>query len=145
MSQRKIKDEKAIKELRHLYKKYDNILSPDKVVSEARSIKSPLHKYFNWNDTEAANQYRLEQARRLLRFVVDIIPSNNKPVRIFYSLTKDRKGEETGYRTTVDILSDKSLYKELLKDAKTEMECFIEKYEHIKELKKVFAEMKKLL
>jgi len=145
MSQRKIKDEKAIKELRHLYKKYDNILSPDKVVSEARSIKSPLHKYFNWNDTEAANQYRLEQARRLLRFVVDIIPSNNKSVRIFYSLTKDRKGEETGYRTTVDILSDKSLYKELLKDAKTEMECFIEKYEHIKELKKVFAEMKKLL
>jgi len=142
---KKITNKETVYELKRIYKKYGSILSPENVVIEAKYLKSPLHKHFNWNDTEAAHQFRLVQARKLLQIVVDIIPSDGKTVRIFYSLKQDRQGNNTGYRTTVDILSDRQLYKQLLEDAKSEMQIFISKYEEIKELKKVFSEMKKLL
>lgn len=39
---------------------------PKKVLQLAADKKSPLHKYFDWNDHSAANKYRMKQARDLL-------------------------------------------------------------------------------
>lgn len=44
-------------------------LTPAAVVKDARSKKSPLHSFFEWDDSEAAHQYRLNQARGLIRSV----------------------------------------------------------------------------
>ena len=41
-------------------------LTPEIVVADARSPGSPLHSFFEWNDFEAAEQYRLHQARNLI-------------------------------------------------------------------------------
>jgi hypothetical protein len=44
-------------------------LTPFDVIEAARDKTSPLHEYFEWNDTEAARLYRIEQARGLIRTV----------------------------------------------------------------------------
>ena len=47
----------------------DGSLTASGVVAEARDEASPLHPCFEWDDTEAAHQYRLDQARVLMRTV----------------------------------------------------------------------------
>lgn len=44
-------------------------LTPHDVLDEARHPDSPLHARFNWDDESAAESWRLEQARRLIRSV----------------------------------------------------------------------------
>lgn len=42
-------------------------ITPEQVVEDARPVDSPLHPYFEWNDSLAAHNWRIEQARRLLQ------------------------------------------------------------------------------
>ena len=48
----------------------DNEITPPALVEAARDKQSPLHPFFEWNDGEAAEQYRLYQARTLIRAIV---------------------------------------------------------------------------
>lgn len=56
-------------ELDRLAKKGAGTLTPVSVVDAARSPESPLHRYFEWNDSLAAIAHRLDQARVLIRSV----------------------------------------------------------------------------
>lgn len=44
-------------------------LTADAVVADAKSADSPLHDQFEWDDSIAADRYRIEQARTLIRSV----------------------------------------------------------------------------
>ena len=41
-------------------------LTASRIVEEATDPAHPLHDRFNWDDTDAAHQWRLQQARRLI-------------------------------------------------------------------------------
>jgi hypothetical protein len=45
-------------------------LRPSEVVAAAKPKSSPLHNEFEWNDTKAGEEYRLYQARHLIRVCV---------------------------------------------------------------------------
>lgn len=51
----------------------DGGIRPSVVVEEARADESPLHAPFEWDDEVASEQYRLWQARKLVRNVVPVI------------------------------------------------------------------------
>lgn len=53
-------------ELRRLAEAHGGELTPDQVVNEAADPASPLHNWFEWDDSVAAAYYRLWQARALL-------------------------------------------------------------------------------
>jgi hypothetical protein len=57
----------AIAELKRLYRKNRSRLTEDSVIEAARDPANALHEYFEWDDEKAANAYRIEQARRLIR------------------------------------------------------------------------------
>lgn len=42
-------------------------LEPETVVSEATDPGSPLYTHFEWDDSTAAHEWRLQQARQLIR------------------------------------------------------------------------------
>ena len=50
-------------------------LDPDQVVEFARDPSTATHAHFEWDDTKAAHEHRLKQARVLIRAVV--IPNEN--------------------------------------------------------------------
>lgn len=57
-------------------------VTPVMVLDAARREDSPLHGLFVWDDTEAAEKYRLIQAKGFLRAVVRVLPSAPQgPVR----------------------------------------------------------------
>ncbi len=134
-----------LRELNRIAKKSKGLLIPEKVVEEARSEASPLHDQFNWDDTEAARQYRIYQAKNLIRTIVRYaeINGDKRAVRVFVSLTPDREEDGGGYRDVVAVLSDKSMRRQMLEDAMNELAAFEKKYANLKELTEVFVASKK--
>lgn len=131
-----------VAELKRLAQAHGGELQPRAVVEAARSEDSPLHEQFDWNDSTAAHQWRLQQARQLIRTVVtyEQVGNGDKvPVRVFVSLTPDREHDDGGYRVSVDVMSDATLRGQLLSDARAEMIRFKEKYRQLQELAEVFS------
>ena len=125
----------------------DGLIKPERVVAAARPKTSPIHDQFEWDNTEAAEKYRLLQASELIRVSVEIIDcgGNRDPVmvRAFTSLTTER-GESGGYRATVQVLSNKQMREQMLADAIAELQAFERRYAILKELAEVFAASRKL-
>ena len=108
----------ALAEIEELRAEAGGLLLPEAVLERARSVNSALHRYFEWDDTEAASAHRLQQARRVIRTVVRIIERPNVPVtqvRAFLSLPSDR-ATTGGYRAVEEILSDDALLAEAIRD-----------------------------
>ena len=116
----------------------DGTLKPEAVVAFAQDPNTALHSQFEWDDTKAGHQFRLEQARKVIRVRVRVLPQSNEPVRCYVSLPSDRR-EGQGYRTLVSVMSDEDRRQELLNMALAEAQQFKRKYEHLSELGDVFS------
>jgi len=64
----------VVDELTRIANKHNGLLRPADVIEAARPVGSPLHTRFTWDDTEAAHQYRLWQAREIIRVSVEYLP-----------------------------------------------------------------------
>ncbi len=141
-----VKNPEVIAELERIAKANRGELRVQDVVEAARPAASPLHSWFDWDDSEAAHRWRLQQARQLLRVTVAYIGDNEDaiPVRVFVSISTDRyNGKGGGYRVTTAVLSDAERRQQLLDDAMAEMKRFRAKYAELKELAEVFDAMSK--
>lgn len=134
---------RAKKEIEALVNRHNGTVTPKQVVDFARSKKTALHALFTWDDGEAAEKWRLHQARNVLRVVVTILPNETKPIRAVVSLPKDRIAG-TGYRPIEIVLKDVDKTEDLLKSALQELTTFKVKYSRLKQLAGVFAAIDKL-
>jgi len=139
------KHDVVVAELERIANKHKGHLRPRDVVEAAKSPKSPLHSSFDWSDTLAARKWRLHQARNLIRVLVTYVGDGEDklPMRVFVSLTPDRRGDR-GYLSSVTVLSDRDLRRQLLSDALEEMRSFQEKYAGLKELAEIFKAMQQV-
>jgi hypothetical protein len=71
----------AVAELQRIQEKYGE-LTPKIVLEASRNPDALFHKYFEWNDTKAAEAHRLQQARILLNNVEIRVISSSKDVVI---------------------------------------------------------------
>lgn len=112
--------------------------TPEEIVEAAEDETKELHKCFEWDDTKAANNYRLYQARVLTsqivfkREVVEDAPSP-VPVRVFNKT--DRSG---GYKIPERTFKVQSEYESLLQRAYAELRAFKLKYQALSELSEIF-------
>jgi hypothetical protein len=92
------------------------VLMIDDVIEEAKKEESILHSYFEWDDSEAAIQYRREQARNLIqKCKITVLTSEPTHVRAFVSLPSDRESGG-GYRMVADVMNNSSLREEFVHD-----------------------------
>ena len=82
--------------------------TPEAVVKKARSASTELHKCFEWDDSAAAIQYRLEQARYVLRTISIVreveIPGSDTPRKVVvraYENVNTAKGDDEQERAYV--------------------------------------------
>lgn len=132
-----------VAELKTLTEKNQGLLMPEDVVQAARRESSPLHSQFEWDDGEAAERYRIWQARRLISVSVERIFSGTKQIqtKVFVSLSTDRK--TGGYRTFVDVVADDDQRSRMIQDSLDAMVHFQEKYKWLSELREIFKAMDK--
>lgn len=114
------------------------LLRPEAVVEAAASPASRLHGCFEWDDSKAAHQHRLTQARRLIRVAVETLPGSNEEYNVFVNLTSDRKEGSGGYRATMEVLESEQLTACMLADALKELRTFEAKYSKLQALIPVF-------
>jgi len=139
------KKEAVKKELDEISKKNGGMLLPAIIVEYAKNRKTVLHSCFTWDDTEAAQQWRLHQARMLIRVIVTVLPNDDETeFRAFVSLKNDRYSH-LGYRPMISVLEDEDLKNQMLEEALVEMIVFKEKYKNLRELVGVFDEMEKII
>lgn len=105
--------EEAARELDRIAE--DGRLTKEAVLKEAEAPESPLHRYFTWDDSEAAGKYRLSQALRLImryRVVIEDLP----PVRMMYSVS--RSGEDPSFVPLNQVHRDPALYAQVIADCR---------------------------
>jgi hypothetical protein len=118
-------------------------LQPETVVQAAKSKKSPLHSYFEWTDSKAAEQYRLWQARvliRSLRVVIEESPELEAQ-RLFVHVDLPKNGSERQrfYVETKLALRDPVMKGIVLEEALRELQRFQVKYRELTELANVLS------
>ena len=123
-------------ELAALYKTHGG-LTPQGVVKWARANKSSaLHSRFEWDNSKAAEQYRLWQARELIVEVEAIYPDGKK--RQVYVSPLSVRGT-VGYQTLVGVLSHTERRAEFLAQALDEYQRVGAKFLDLQELAGVRA------
>jgi hypothetical protein len=132
-------------ELEKIYER-DGALNPETIIATARAATSPLHDRFEWDDGVAAHQHRLNQARRLIRVWVTVVPQASKePVHAFVSISSLRGSEGGSYKATADIISNAELYEMAKSDAFKALERLHLSYNYIRELDQVWKALAKAL
>lgn len=113
------------------------LLKPEQVVSFARANpQSALHSHFEWNDSEAAEKYRLDQARTIIRAQVTVSRVAAVRCRAFVSVPSDRESGG-GYRRTDTVLqSDRR--SQLIECACKELTGFRTRYAYLPEMGPLF-------
>lgn len=125
--------------LAKIEKTHNGLLAPEIVVDAARDERSPLHPHFEWDDAVAAEEFRKDQARELVRsLTIDISRSNveEKLVRAFVSVDV---GGEQGYVSTFTAMSSQDLRKQVLERAFAELEAWRARHAELSELARIFA------
>lgn len=107
-------------------------LTPEDVVKAARNKNSPLHSFFEWDDSKAAEQHRLQQARGLIRSVVAIYSEPDKPVVRTKAYQHINEPGAPHYRETTHALSRKKTREMVLRQAWRELQSWKARYAHLK-------------
>ena len=130
-------------ELETIAKKNRGILNPRDVVDFATDPETELHEKFTWDDTKAASEYRLWQAREIIRVSVTVIDGDVKTVRAFISLGQDRHSEG-GYRSIKDVLSSEDLRLMMVDEILDQYNRITDKYNHYSELEPIYKAVRKV-
>lgn len=125
-----------VQELEQIRLRNNGFLRPQDVVEFARDPNTALHSHFTWDDSEAADKYRLAQARVVIRIAVVVNSDNSENVRAYVSLS-DERYEGVGYRAIVEVLDDEILKEKLLQTAMKEMDSFRRKYNRLRDIASV--------
>jgi hypothetical protein len=124
-------------------------LNPSTLLKVASNPKSCLHKYFCWDDTEAALRYREQQAYELIRTVKATITTHDAKkitIRAFFPVKPVEKDGTIDYRkrgnymSIESVMNDESALDQVLARAKSELAAFSTKYHSLARLSD-FAEV----
>lgn len=130
--------------------KEDGVVTPERLVDVSRPETAPLHNEFEWNNDVAAEKYRNEQARQIIKNIVRIEIEDEEPTKVKCWVNSDRAFVPTDERqhhyVTIDTaLSNQNWRENLIEAAKRDMRAFIVKYKRLNELEPILNDMTNFL
>lgn len=129
----------AGKELVRIQKEH-GCVRPELVVDESRPDTAPLHEEFTWDDSVAGENWRLEEARRIIRSVriisPDMPPAEQPVIRAFLNVTatdteKDFEGQ--AYLSYPKIRKSPDYRQQVLNQAMNELNQWKQRYQDYKD------------
>ncbi len=121
----------------------EGAIDPKDLLELARPKKSPIHHIFEWDDSRAAEKFRLDQARLLIRCLVVEIDGTDvrqyvSPVLVHPTDT-DKK-----YLSVDSAMADESIWEQVLNRALRELFTWKAQYKRLKKLGPVIKAIEKL-
>lgn len=142
--------------LRSLYDENGGSLTPQIVLTAARPVDSVLHQYFEWDDSAAAEKYRLAQAGNLIRRVkikVETSEGDTYDVRAFVHVPAtanpaadiadpdDTANAPSATYLPEDVARRDAVAREIvLRQMRRDWTSFKRRYEHLQEFWNLMAE-----
>lgn len=111
--------------------------TPGQILSKARDDSTELHRCFTWDNTIAAEKWRLQEARQVVCSLIirqETVTPDKPPVRIFH---KNETG--SGYKSAPLLFKVEEEYQKLLQAALAELQAFKRKYARLSELEDILA------
>ena len=124
--------QKIGEELAVLQEGNEGRLNPANVVDAARVETSALHPHFEWDDAVAAERYRLEQARTIIRSIVAVDEDKGEKSAAPAFISINDGG--TSYRAIDEVRNSVDLQTKLLAAADRDLESFQTRYRTLKEV-----------
>lgn len=124
--------------IEELRKKLKGEITPQDVVDDARKAKSPLHSFFEWDDSSAAEAYRLQQARGLIRSVVAIYTHPDRPATKARAYVHISESGTPHYRELSHAMSQAGTRDMVLQTAWRELSGWRQRYRDLREFAEVF-------
>jgi hypothetical protein len=117
----------------------DGAVSASNVVAAAKAKSSPMHGAFDWDDTAAAAQWRLDQARDLVRCVRVIVVDEagerqEQPQMVNVVVQHDHRGKVQEYRRAIDVVQQPDAYASALQELRR----------HIEDTERAVAELRRM-
>jgi len=133
----------VVKVLRRLEKR-DGAITPAAVVKESEPANAPLHKYFTWDNTKAAQAYREVEAQRIVRSVCimgDDPEAEEGPLRAFvnvHAAEDEESFEGRGYISVVRAMQHPDYNSQVVQRAYEELVSWRKRYEALKQFGAIF-------
>jgi len=118
-------------------------ITPSLVLKDAKNPQSPLHDYFEWDDTIAAEKWRTKQAHYLIQsIVIEVVNDDGKKddIRYFFNVAADDSTSaepKSVYVNIGTIMNDKEKRGEVIAHAKAELVGWTKRYGQYSELKQL--------
>lgn len=131
---KKVNPQEAAIELQRIQSIY-GVITPELIVTEANDIKSVLHPIFEWDDSKAAFNYRLQQARILLNNIQVTIKTDggSREISVFEVTSLKEGYKSIDSFTTDDVDYIKSSILQQLKYLKNKL-SFYKQFDKAREL-----------
>lgn len=110
--------------------------TPKQILDFARNPDTELHKCFEWDDSIAAEKYRLSQARTIVCNLVYVDEKKPEPQRVAVRLIQ--RADEA-YKPVQMIVRNKTEYENLLERAMSELRAFKARYHTLVELEEILS------
>lgn len=118
-------------------------LTPLAVVEAASRPKHVLHRHFEWDDAKAAQAYRLDQARTIIRAIhVEDTESEEGHAAAFISIS-DKAG--TSYRLLSDVKKNADLQARVLAQAERDLEAWENRYKALEDICRIVRDARNAL
>lgn len=120
--------------------KRDGQVTSRSLLEAGRPEDSALHKLFEWDDTKAAELYRLKQATDVITHIHVVVDERpEEPFRAYVNIKQSDGQTETGqYINIRSAMENEETRRVVLGAALAEMKRFSQKYGQYKELASVF-------
>lgn len=121
-----------------------DFVTPKELLDASRDEKAPLHSCFTWDDTVAAEKWRVHEAGCIIRGIeIEVVIEKDEssttttPVRAFVNVAPTAPGKQGKYVPFQTAMETPEHRKIVLKAALNELLSFKRKYEIYKELEGV--------
>lgn len=128
----------------------DGEIKPFTIVDEAKPTDALLHPAFEWDDTSAAEKYRENQAKSIIRNIVVVQekPASSPVITraiVNVAPCEEEHPNESGHYVTVETaMRDSDMKSTLFQHALAELNMFKAKYREMSEFSKLFKEIDRL-
>lgn len=110
----------------------DGMLHPAEVVEWAGGHpKSALYSKFEWDDSRAGREWRLQQARQLIR--IHVVSEDGTPKLVNLRIDRSKGG---GYREVRDVMDSEELRTAMLSDCVSDLRRVQSRYAQINDMMK---------
>ena len=125
--------------LEKIKKRNKDALTPTVVVKDARNPESPIHPCFEWDDSVAAEKWRLDQAAEIMRSIVVIQDGESEttePRHVYIGIGTPDTGSR--YATSVEVMSDDDLRSQVIRQTMAQLVGIRKRMDWLNELASVW-------